>query len=77
MEAQELDGHEGHSHPPIQQSSGSMIKRTSTRKLVPAAKKMSAAASNTPSSSTSRCGVVSVSVEKVLMYDKFQYFIHE
>jgi hypothetical protein len=44
---------------------------------VPAAKKMSAAASTTPSSSTSHCGVVSVSIEKVLMYDKFQYFIHE
>jgi hypothetical protein len=69
--------HEGDSRPPIPRSSGSMIKRTSTRKLVTAAKKMSAAASTAPSSSTSRCGAVSVSVEKVLMYDKFQYFIHE
>jgi hypothetical protein len=54
MEAQEPDGHEGHSRLPIPRSSGSMIKRTSTRKLVPAAKKISAAATTTPSSSTSR-----------------------
>jgi hypothetical protein len=75
MEAEEPDGHEGHLRPPIPRSSGSMSK--CTRKLVPAAKKMSAAARTTPSSSTSHCSDVSVSVEKVLMYDKFQYFIHE